>query len=82
MTYQLGKKLVFGVVPIKPIHGLPAGSVRVKMRNDDYAYVFVRPPTGGIRKFVIAISSDHHIGEYWCAAFEQGANVKMKGVEI
>jgi hypothetical protein len=61
---------VFGVVEVKPLKGFPPGKVRIRMRHNDFVVVFIRPPNGGVRRFVIEERAGH-----WVPAHEIGANV-------
>jgi hypothetical protein len=61
---------VFGMRPARPLRGFPAGRVRIRQRNTDYARAFVK--TGdGIRAFIIAEQ-----GGYWVPYAEVGANIR------
>ena len=68
MIKQIGEPHVFGVQELKPLHGFPAGKVRVKLRNNDYAKFYVRTPDG-IRQFVAK-----DCGDFWQCSHEQGRN--------
>ena len=68
---QMGLTIVFGVVPVRPIVGLPHGKVRVRLRNNDFARVFVRNGYG-TRQFVIGVNEEG----MWYPAAEQGRNVR------
>jgi len=67
--------LIFGVQTPLPLSGFPAGKTRLRMRNSEYAVVYVRPPSGGIRKFLV-----YEQGGKWrcCLQYEQGANIVIK----
>lgn len=58
MAIQIGKKVVCGVHPLKPIIGAPEGKQRLKMRNIGVAKLFVRTPSG-IRSFELEDKGDH-----------------------
>ena len=62
------KNIVFGIMHIKPLHGFPNGRIRLRLRPNDFASVWVRTPDG-IREFYI-----EDIGEKWIPAFEKGRN--------
>jgi hypothetical protein len=64
--------VVFGLVKPKRLRGFPKGRKRIRMRNNDFVYVFVRPKEGGIRKFLV----EERNGEWW-AVHEQGANINV-----
>ncbi len=70
MATMFGKlTAVFGIPSqIKPIVGLPEGRARLRLRNDEFAMVFVRTSTG-IRKFYIS-----DVGGNWIAEIELGEN--------
>ena len=66
-------KVVFGVQEPKPVEGLPAGKVRIRMRNTSPARAYVRTENG-IRHFILVDQGDH-----WYAdpRLEQGRNVRI-----
>ena len=45
-------KFYFGICPDVPLVGLPAGRVRLRLRNDSFPVTFVRMSNGNIRKFI------------------------------
>ena len=60
---------VFGVPQeTKPIVGLPEGRARVRLRNEEFAQVFVKTSTG-IRRFYIS-----DVGRNWIAEIEIASN--------
>ena len=68
---RIGEKgPIFGVQDRKPLKGWPPGRIRLRLRNCEYARGYVRPPGGGIQKFMI-----QEIEGHWWPCFEQGANV-------
>ena len=46
MAIQIGMQCVYGIVPMQPIHGLPDGLMKVRLRHDKPAMVFVRHEHG------------------------------------
>ena len=60
-TTQMGMTIVVGAHEPRPIEGLPPGRVRLRF-SARAARIFVRPPEGGIREFVI--EDDH--GKWKC----------------
>ena len=68
MIKTIGEPHVFGVQTIKPLRGFPSGKVRIRMRNDAFAQIYVKTPDG-IRQFV---AKDY--GDYWECSHEQGGN--------
>ena len=49
-----GNTLVFGVVPMKHLSGVPIGSrVRYRMRNQEYLKVFVKDASGVTQYHVV-----------------------------
>ena len=74
-TYCIGKPCVFGMVEPKPLRGFPQGRARLKLRNLEFARVFVRDAAAGtIRAFLIHESPD---GCYWEPGYEQGMNRRL-----
>ena len=65
-----GKKIVFGVVDPLTLRGFPEGRARIRLRNDSFVTVNIRPRRGGIRRFNI----EEREGSWW-PAFEIGANL-------
>lgn len=72
MPVAISKSCVFGVQEEKPLRGFPDGKIRIRMRNDDFAWAFVKT-NNGIRKFVILDS-----GEFWEPIYEQGSNQRKE----
>lgn len=66
--------IIFGVYEPKRIVA-PSGQWRLRMRNDDWVRLFVRPPEGGIRHFILTDE-----GDYWYAHpdYEQGSNTVFR----
>jgi hypothetical protein len=72
MAFTIGESLLFGYVEnLPPILNLPIGKVRVRIRNDNYAKVYVRNDDG-IREFRLKCNEDYC---YVCC--EQGVNLKI-----
>jgi hypothetical protein len=67
-----GCPLAWGVQKPKRLRGFPKGRKRIRMRNQDYVRVYVRPAKGGIREFRV----EERNGEWW-AVHEQGANINV-----
>jgi len=65
--------VVYGDHDPLPLVGFPEGRARIRMRNDDYVMVYIRPPVGGIRKFVVEEKDGT-----WRPAFEIGRNVALQ----
>ena len=74
MATMIGSLLaVFGIPDeIKPIVGLPEGRARVRLRNEEFAQVFVKTPTG-IRRFYIS-----DVGLNWIAEIEIASNQTIR----
>lgn len=68
--YGFGPEPVFGIVEPLPLAGFPAGHTRIRMRNNEYVRVYVRPPEGGVRQFAVS-----EIFGQWVPVCELGANV-------
>jgi hypothetical protein len=68
-----GKSLVFGVRDPLPLRGFPEGRARIRMRPAAFVRVYVRPPDGGAREFVV----QERDGAWW-ADIETGANRTAK----
>ena len=67
----VGTQVVYGVRAPKPITGLPAGRVRIRMRKEAATKAYVRlPEGGGIRCFILEDK-----GDTWAAFIEEGANI-------
>lgn len=64
-------RLVVGIKPRKPITGLPPGRVKLRMRNKDFAMLYVKDSIG-IRQFLIEDN-----GLTWAVSYEQGSNRKI-----
>jgi hypothetical protein len=62
--------VVFGVQEPLPLRGFPQGRYKIKMRNTDFARVFVRSKDG-IREFCI-----NEVNGYWEACYEQASNTR------
>ena len=56
-----------------PLRGFPEGKARIRQRADDIVTVSIRPPGGGIRRFVVT----ERDGCWWPAG-ELGANINVK----
>ncbi len=70
--------LVFGVVEPKPLRDFPPGRARIRIRTQDWATVFIRPPEGGVRRFYVS-----EVNGAWVPALESGANrVVARGVVV
>ena len=67
---KVGQAIVFGAKDVLPLHGFPEGRARIRIRNDDWVQVFVRPPEGGIKKFLVEEKDSK-----WCPAGEVGVNL-------
>ena len=62
-------RLVFGMPEEQlPLRDWPPGKVRIRFRNTDFGYGFVRSETG-IRHFAVAIQDGHFV-----PCYEQGSN--------
>ena len=72
-SYHLGRKFEFGVKDVLPLRGFPEGRARIRIRQGDWVKVFVRPPEGGIKEFLV----EEKAGA-WCPAGEVGANLFLK----
>jgi len=72
MITHYGTDLVWGVRDILPLRGFPAGKVRIRMRPLRPVAVYIRPPEGGVREFVVTPQDDA-----WVMAWEVGANRKV-----
>ena len=74
MATMIGSLLaVFGIPDeIKPIVGLPEGRARVRLRNEEFAQVFVKTPTS-IRRFYIS-----DVGCNWIAEIEIASNQTIR----
>jgi hypothetical protein len=70
-----GCVLEFGVKEPLPLFGFPEGRARIRQRNNNYTIVFIRPPNGGIRKFVIGTKN----GAWW-PVFEMASNLNAPKV--
>ena len=46
-------QLAFGVQEPLPLRGFPPGRSRIRMRTNDLVRVYIRPPGGGIREFIV-----------------------------
>ena len=69
-TIRKGTKFVWGVTEPKPIHGLPEGRQRLRLRPRCEGRVRVRT-TEGIREFNLKDCGDH-----WEPAYEVGRNFR------
>jgi len=69
MAVTHGRKIEFGVKDPLPLRGSPDGRSRIRIRNDAFTTVFIRPPDGGIRRFHV----EERDGAWW-PSFETGAN--------
>jgi hypothetical protein len=69
MAITHGRLIEFGVKDPLPLRGFPPGRARIRQRNAAATVVFIRPPEGGIRRFVV----EPRDGAWW-PAFETGAN--------
>ena len=72
ITVGIRKNAVYGVMPTKPLANFPAGRIRLRLRNTDFARVFVKTATG-IRQFIV-----RDAGDTWEPLFEQGRNERSK----
>lgn len=72
-TTTIRHRMIFGVHPKMPLKGFPDGKKRLRMRGEQWAQVFVRPPEGGIRAFYIKEHDGH-----WIPAIESGSNSILK----
>jgi len=68
-----GVPLVYGVREPLPLRGFPEGRTRIRMRPGKFVRVYVRPPDGGVREFVV----QERDGAWW-ADIETGANRTAK----
>lgn len=66
---MIGNPLVYGVKTPLPLHDFPEGKVRLRMREDSLAQVFVRKAEG-MRQFVL-----QEVEGKWVPAAEIGANL-------
>ena len=53
-----GIPAVFGLAPILPLVGFPAGKVRIRQREDEFTRVYIRT-VEGIREFTAIDAGDH-----------------------
>jgi hypothetical protein len=67
---RYGLNLVFGVRDMRPIYGAPPGRQRLRMRNDEFASLFVKTHRG-IRHFMLLDCGDH-----WKPHAEQARNMR------
>jgi hypothetical protein len=66
-------KIVYGVCEPKPIFGAPEGRQRLRLRNNNWAKLFVKTPTA-IRCFVLEDCGDR----WFCnPRLEQGKNMRF-----
>lgn len=70
---EFGRKLEYGVKDPLPLRGFPPGRVRIRQRNTAFTVIFIRPPEGGIRRFVV----EERDGAWW-PAIETGRNKPYK----
>lgn len=70
---HLSPEPVFGVRDPLPLCGFPAGRVRLRLRNTDYARAYVKA-TAGIRCFIIGEAEGCWVP---LAELEQGRNVAV-----
>jgi len=66
-----------GITDPLPLRGFPRGRARIRQRNDAFTVVFIRPPEGGIRRFIV----EERAGAWW-PAFETGANRNVSNTEV
>jgi len=71
MAVISSKNLVFGIRPMLPLKGWPEGRVRVRLRATDFAWGYVKTPSG-IRQFAIEVREG-----CWWPAYEQGSNRRI-----
>jgi len=70
MSATYGRKLIWGAQEIKPWKTTPPGQIRICVRNDACAVVYLRD-ANGIRQHAI-----YDNGETWELGFQIGANVR------
>ena len=68
MITHYGMDLVWGVRDILPLRGFPEGKVRIRMRPLRPVAVYVKPPGGGVREYVVTQQDGA-----WVMACEVGA---------
>jgi len=42
---------VYGIQPVKPLIGFPEGKVKIRLRSNDFAKVFIKTQSG-VRQFI------------------------------
>jgi len=52
LIFSKNNNAVFGMVDELPLVGFPEGKAKIKLRNDEFARVFIKTKSG-IREFVI-----------------------------
>ena len=70
MAATFGTAHILGVCEPKPLAGFPDGRLKLRMRNKDFAKVFVRT-TSSTRHFLVKESKDK---TYWIPGVELGRN--------
>ncbi len=82
MSATMGRAVIYGVQPIKPIEGIPADAigVRVRMRANDVATVFIRF-ADGIEHWALGPRGNVQSADAWClvAKIGESRNVARKG---
>lgn len=65
----VGARYVLNVQTPKPIRYAPPGKMRIRMREGEFAMLYVRPPEGGVMQYCLTDE-----GDYWLPKWQIAAN--------